>query len=1106
MAAINLGTTTSGDATSWQCQRKIAKTSTGKLILFAQINEVIQYKTSDDGGATWSGSWTTVFTPTSFTYSFDVYIDTSNDIYLVFDVLHFNRRLYFKKLTWTGAGWTLGANILIGAGITPDMPTITKRSNGDLWVSTFNSGTNDINTYYSSDTGSTWNPGGSIVTTCYACCIIPHGANLWMFAIELGKVRVYEYIAAWDAGTDIDTGVTNSSAGLSALRIADNDIRVAVRTASGVKVYSWNGAVWDAGALLSDNASDTTPAIGEVNSKPAVIWTDFDGVNYNVAYRNFDGSIWKPQVDVTSDALSNYDTSCLAIDSAAFFFCWTRGLVSPFDVMFETTTFALQETIQSDAQISGSTSINSDAQIVNYRASMGILSDAEISPPSPQQTIGSSARIKVEDIQETIESYAFIVSNRIGKSILSTAQITVPTTTLQETIDSTAEIRAAATFDCKCQVYKEHEKDFDAQLKVNQPSPTNPTGLSATDLQTGEALELTWTDTGNYGYNVYKDVGGSWVLQNSSPLVGNVSYVAGTLTTGVSYTFQVRGVNGQGDESTGVNTSGTPTFNQDKYATRPIFQIYIGGVENTDAVLQRVELVYGPFSRALFYIPKRPDTIGLPDANNQAVVVKINNRQVFSGYLIKKEDIYSASDLRANYTAVNELWDLTRDTVGRNFNEPMGYQVKSIDINTVLRKSGCLDGLPTRYIYGEVSTGNMTKLEVMQSMIRWAGNYKIYCSPTGAVSYYKVGSPIHHRTYEIGKHILDERLTKDITNKINSVTVHSDYKRVTVSQAVSYRQGTNTLEFTLVGKNISNVQVYAKVNQEPRVLSYIPDFEVLPAHVNLQQWPEGEVGPRRSVKSYEWYELEWQSAGAKVEYSKDGWRADVKVSPIPTVYYADLDYYDAKFIVMDPETNAPKEVTQPVFIWDKAWQVGAELRVVYTYETSRLTATAGTPGLLPHRDYFEGVVPYTINVSSDLNYRPELPRSNTGAVSNYLSDKANAEYERLALDQITGSISVLGDETLDLRTHVNGLEVMRVIHDFSNGFVTHLDLTNEQFYRGQAQMRQIGMLEVKEKSRRDRAHTNFIAYDFSKIENLAGLLKDYPGQTTPDGSISIYSD
>jgi hypothetical protein len=41
-------------------------------------------------------------------------------------------------------------------------------------------------------------------------------------------------------------------------------------------------------------------------------------------------------------------------------------------------------------------------------------------------------------------------------------------------------------------------------------------------------------------------------------------------------------------------------------------------------------------------------------------------------------------------------------------------------------------------------------------------------------------------------------------------------------------------------------------------------------------------------------------------------------------------------------------------------------------------------------------------------------------------------------------MTILGDETLRLRTQVNGLEVMRITHDFSRGFLTHLDLTVPQ--------------------------------------------------------------
>ena len=118
----------------------------------------------------------------------------------------------------------------------------------------------------------------------------------------------------------------------------------------------------------------------------------------------------------------------------------------------------------------------------------------------------------------------------------------------QQTITSDAYIRYSKDFYGRLRAEVITDKDFYAQLKVDQPTPLEPTGGQAFDMYTGEGVKLTWTDTGNYGYNVYLMVSGSWVKQNQS-IIKTTEYIVGNLTTGVTYEFKITGVNGQGEES-----------------------------------------------------------------------------------------------------------------------------------------------------------------------------------------------------------------------------------------------------------------------------------------------------------------------------------------------------------------------------------------------------------------------------------------------------------------------------------------------------------------------------------------------------------------------------
>jgi hypothetical protein len=64
-----------------------------------------------------------------------------------------------------------------------------------------------------------------------------------------------------------------------------------------------------------------------------------------------------------------------------------------------------------------------------------------------------------------------------------------------------------------------------------------------------------------------------------------------------------------------------------------------------------------------------------------------------------------------------------------------------------------------------------------------------------------------------------------------------------------------------------------------------------------------------------------------------------------------------------------------------------------------------------------------------------------------ISFRAQCELDKGNIPTEGGEILILGDETMNLRTRVNGMDVTRVYHDFSSGFLTRISLTNEPFYR-----------------------------------------------------------
>jgi hypothetical protein len=431
MARVLIDTSTKNTATAYSCQRKLWKTPAGKLILFANVSDAIKYKTSSDNGDTWS-AWTTLFTSPTTLYSFDTYMDASNNIYVAYWSYNgFTHSLRFQKLTYSAGNWTSGGDIPISASSVAD-PSITVRSNGHIWVSRPRSSDATVAYQISTDDGATW---GSVQTislaSAVATALIPKGTKIWLFVQAAAKIKVYEYDAGMDGGTDIAaSGITNAITSLGTLKVSDTEIYVAGRTSSGIKLYKYTGT-WDSGTLLSNSSNDTNPALSNVVSKPVLAWSDYDGSNYNIYYRKWNGSTWDSEVTLTSDAaVDSYPSVCVS-DNDYLYICYTTGASSPYTIYFDLISLNPTKAV----------TILSDTKIKSVDNQETILSDALIAPL--RQNILSDAKIKALDIQETILSDAKLV-DKYNKTILSDTSILA---VIQKTILSDTKICIGVLYD-----------------------------------------------------------------------------------------------------------------------------------------------------------------------------------------------------------------------------------------------------------------------------------------------------------------------------------------------------------------------------------------------------------------------------------------------------------------------------------------------------------------------------------------------------------------------------------------------------------------------------------------------------------------------------------
>lgn len=331
MSRVNLGTTTSF---AQPINRRIFKTTNDELIFFAYVDSNIKYKISTDDGVTWEETWNTVVATSQSIFS--GYIDTTNDIYIVYRSTAGNPT--FIKGTYSAGSWSWGSPVEIYSGDSPARGiSITKRSNGDIWVSNLVNTFDTISSYYSDDGGATWNRTTLSYSFFSQCYLLNKGTYIWLIALTNdGKVKVYEYDSSWSAATDVvSSGATNGANGLGAIKLSDSEIYFTIRTGSGIKTYLYNGLVWDTGTILSDNANDNSPIMMNLGGVPLIAWSDYDGTYYNIVYRKWNGSSWNSQITIADD--DNIDTASSIIESSDYnlYIDYSVGSSSPYTIYFD---------------------------------------------------------------------------------------------------------------------------------------------------------------------------------------------------------------------------------------------------------------------------------------------------------------------------------------------------------------------------------------------------------------------------------------------------------------------------------------------------------------------------------------------------------------------------------------------------------------------------------------------------------------------------------------------------------------------------------------------------------------------------------------------------
>lgn len=524
----------------------------------------------------------------------------------------------------------------------------------------------------------------------------------------------------------------------------------------------------------------------------------------------------------------------------------------------------------------------------------------------------------------------------------------------------------------------------------------------------------------------------------------------------------------------------TPTFSENKFS-KPTWKVLINNIEVKDAILERVDIGYGSdLSTASFTLPRNPLLTNPVPQEFDDVEVIVNSKTIFKGFISVKSDHVGSDGLKISYTALSNIANLHDTTVlNGDFNtDPSG--IGSSDFpNALFTSKGILNiigvhptNTPNSYP-GAVNITDKNLLEATESVLAKVGNYKLYYDMVlGSLDVYEFGSGgINTRSFIPGKNIINYSINKSTENLVDKIIVVGSRIQTTTRTPVSFPNiavspgGREELMFTLSGINIRDITVEGQTRQQPQIVydqSIVANRKMLQPDLsdseinseieallnakfdtfntsasNSQVNNDLELRPK--IKSVSTYTTEWtQIPITIVPHTNTKNTVDVFISEIPKIWKHHTISGDPLKTTLGLSTTDPDEKTH-VEILDELFFDTGNIRVTYTSDGFKPTVIVGSGRIV--RSITDSQYQIITNSVTGEN--------NSGFITTSMQIRAQAEYARLHLPQITGTITVLGDETIDLRQTIflenQKLDIIHVTHSFTNGYTTDVSLTNERF-------------------------------------------------------------
>lgn len=295
---IKIGISSYSFPTAETLYRKVWQTNDGKLVVFYQNGSAIVYKVSSDKGQTWSNEITASPSNSS---QFSTFLDEDNNIYLTYYDNDVSPDIFFKKLSWNGAGWDEGEEKTVeSGGAGKSFPSVVKDESGKIWVSyLFDNGVSyTIRTRFTTNEGLSWSPEMDIAqTNANSSAVLVNWQDKPVcFYESYDQAIKWSYFDGtnWSLEETVAAGMNFEDHSWGSVAVTYDNYLHLVLTKSGGGYLAhtfYNGSQWSTPTIISNNQGDNYPTLTTDGHYLRCFWSKYEGQNqYKIVYKIYNGN------------------------------------------------------------------------------------------------------------------------------------------------------------------------------------------------------------------------------------------------------------------------------------------------------------------------------------------------------------------------------------------------------------------------------------------------------------------------------------------------------------------------------------------------------------------------------------------------------------------------------------------------------------------------------------------------------------------------------------------------------------------------------------------------------------------------------------------------